>query len=238
MEEQINLVDYINVIIKGKKIIFLCFLIGIFIATGLFFFNNRKIEPITASPTIYEVQSVIEVGTMNGRPIEDIANLTGKINYGFYKKSLDITAVHLAGTRLITLKIDATNQETAKGELTNAVNSILAEHDTVLNAYKDSVTKKIGEVSYQINRFMQMNQEAASLQIRVFNLADDLADASSSKKIGEPTVSAVSSDDRKQDKSPNLVFMAVVGAILGLLAGLVFIFSKEWWYKNKMLIKL
>lgn len=238
MEEQINLIDYINIIVKWKKIIFLCFLIGMFLPVGLFFFNKIKTEPIVASPTIYEIQSVIEIGTINGRPIEDIANLAGKVNYGFYKKSLDITAVNLAGTRLITLKINLPNQETAKSELANVVNSILAEHDTILKTYTDSVTKKIGKVSYQINRFMQMNQEAASLQIRVFNLEDDLTDASPSKKIGEPTVSIVPSDDKKPDKSPNLVFMAVVGALLGLLAGLVFIFSKEWFNKNRMLIKL
>ena len=76
-QQEVNLIDYVKLIIKGKKVIFICAVIGVLFAVAIFF--------LTKNVKIYESEAVIQVGAINqqagdGQPIENISELIWKIN--------------------------------------------------------------------------------------------------------------------------------------------------------------
>ena len=239
--EQINLVEYINVILKRRKIIFWCLAIGVVLAV-LIYVIKTKPNTVPVSPAVYESEAIIEVGTIHGQPVEKIDNLTAKINAGLYSNSLAITATHL-GTSLVSLKTSSQNQEKTKTILSGSVNKILLEHDRILKTYKNDVSKKIADLEYSINKFISVGQQAAALAIAAFNSKDDLANASPTKTVKEPVTSVLKLASHSDSVSPgrqslkSILFMVIAGAIAGVIIGLTISFGREWWDKNKANIK-
>ena len=102
--EEISLIKIINIIIKGKKIIFLCVAVGVILSMAVFFLSGTRKVIV---PIRYESIAVIEVGTMKNQIIEDIGELVGRVNYGFFNSPTDLSAVGIINTRLVELKSDS-----------------------------------------------------------------------------------------------------------------------------------
>ncbi len=241
-DEDINLVDYINIIIKRKKLIFWCLIIGSLFALGIYLVKTKLEIDVVLPSTIYESNALIEIGMVKEQPIEKMDNLVAKMNNGFCAKLSKVKAIN-AGT-ILYIKANSTNPEELKIAFSDCINSILSEHENMIKSYKERNSKRVADLEYLINKFISIGQQAAALEIMVINLNDELANFSSSKIIKTPTI-PIEDEEANLDFAPTplakqvvkAIFMIIIGALAGLFAGTMIIFAKEWWDKNKAYIK-
>lgn len=235
--EEINLVEFVNVIIKRKKIVITCLILGLFFALGVFLIQKKPI--VQKSEVTYISQVTLQIGNTGYQPIENIDGLTRKINAGFYgySDSVDLKASEIPGTMLVTIKSSDPNQQESKNVLTHITAAILLDHDALLGQYKNNIEEKIRNVQYANNRFLQMGRDSQSLQILVFNLQDDLSHSNASKVIKDSNTSITTTPLTQAEKKFKPIFVLLIGAILGLFVGVCLVFIMSWWNKNKSSIQ-
>ncbi len=232
--EEVDLMNLVKITARGKKIILVCFVIGLLVIAGMLVLKNIGIIPST-----YEAVSVIEVGyvdwggvdgTVNRAAIEAPDELVGKINYGVFNKGTNlnpgdiVSASIVLDTRMIEIKVSSKSQERAKGYSSDLVSAVLLEQDDLLESYKNQINQKIARAEQTMVKFTAMGQQVSGIQLRDFDLHNQLDSIVLSSLVDGPNVS-----HNKQ----NIISMLVIGAVLGIFIGFVVIFIKEWWNKNK-----
>lgn len=136
--DEINLIDYVKVILKRKKLIFL---ILILFLIGAFVFS-------ITSPKIYKINSILELGQ-----VEAPVQLIEKINSGVYngKYQVRIIATNPPKTQLITMKIESAVPQEAKTVLAEINNRILEDHQKQTASQKESIKKNIKNTENKIS---------------------------------------------------------------------------------------
>jgi len=171
--EEIDLMDYVKVLLKRKWTIFGIFL-GAAIVAGVFSF---------LSPKIYKIDTSLEVGrigeptvTMSEQLIESPAQLAEKIKgdvYGIFvreklgipeEKYPKIKTENPKETRLISLAIESTEPQKAKNILEEINNLILAEHQEKIKAKKELLEKDIERLK---NKTTSLEEEKKNLEAKV-----------------------------------------------------------------------
>ena len=144
-EEEIDLMDYLKVIIKRRKLILAVFLIAI-VAAGLFSF---------LLPKVYKIDAVLEIGqvaeTMIEAPSQVAEKITSEVYRIFVREKLGIPeekypkikTENPKDTRLIILTIESANLQQAKTILEEINNLILAEHEEKIKAKKELIKQDI-----------------------------------------------------------------------------------------------
>lgn len=144
--EEINLADYVRVILKRKGLI-LSFCFGAAIAAGILSF--------LIMPKIYKIDTSLEVGALNGQTLEAPSQLVGKINddvYGFFvREKLKISEEQYPGiktenpqnTNLIINKIESAQFDQAKSVLEEINALILEEHQAKIEIKKETLAREI-----------------------------------------------------------------------------------------------
>jgi len=144
---EIDLVDYVKVIIRRKKLITAIFLVAI-VAAGV-------ISLIL--PKIYETNSLILVGGIesDGRPIEDMSQIRAKVDNDIYgvdvRKKLGISenmypqvmAGNPKDTNLLDITIRSSDREQAKNIIEEINIMIVNEHREKINVGKELIENKI-----------------------------------------------------------------------------------------------
>jgi len=222
---EIDLVNFFRVIKRGKKIMFVCLAIGLFIATGIFIFKNIGIIPRT-----YETVFGIKTGSAGEDSIKGPDELVGEINYGVFNKSINLSpadtvfATVIPGTKIIEVRVTSRNQEKAKGYASDLVSAILSEQEDLLKSYEKQINQGIVRAEQAMGKFTSMNQQTAEIQLMGLDLRNQLEDTIPPSLISGPDTSY---------KKQSIVFTLIIGAFLGFFIGLVLVFGKEWWNKNK-----
>ncbi len=132
-EKEVDLKDYIRLILKRKWLIFGAFLLGVIIAGGLtFYFTLNEIKT-------YEANIWLEIGKIDKNIlIESPEQLIEKIQEGIYGEfSYNVIVLNPTKTNLIQIKIEAIKPEEAQSVLEEISGKILAEHKERINVKKD-----------------------------------------------------------------------------------------------------
>lgn len=160
--DEIDLMDYINVLWKWKKLIIIGTLLCMLIAGIVSFLL----------PPIYRVNTIIEIGT-TGVVIENPLSLLEKIKGGVYDekireelniKEADYPEIKLDNpnnTALIGINIESSKRDQSQNILEAMDELILKEHSDLIRIEKYNFSNKIKEIE---NNLILVNQEKTGLK--------------------------------------------------------------------------
>ena len=151
-EDEIDLMDYVKVILKRKRLILAIFL-GAAIVAGIFSF---------LMPKVYKIDTALEVGiiekamgTAPGQLVESPTQLVGKIDSDVYgikvREKLNVSQIEYPkikvenpkDTNLVKMTIESADSEKAKNILEEINTLILIEHQEKIKAEKELLEKNI-----------------------------------------------------------------------------------------------
>ena len=243
--EEIDLMNDIRIILKRKWLILGLFLVGV-VGAGII---TRFL------PTKYQSETSLEIGQISGlvgavserKLIESPPQLVEKIKSGFYGNYSGIETINPQNTDIVRIEVTTKDPENAKKILENINNSILAEHNNKINSQKEILEKNleknqkdidflIEKIQKDISSLIYKDQQIASLQAEIYSLRRELQlenDKLQSKLQDFQPTQIIQEPSTPLEKRPNLILSLVFGGILGIFLGVIFIFGKEWWDKNK-----
>ena len=143
-EEEINLMDYVKVMLQRKRLILGCFLAAA-IAAGVLSF---------LLPKVYKIDTALEIGVVE-KVVEDPIQLVGKIEGDVYgikiREALQIPEAEWPevkvenpkGTNLVTGAIESSEPEKAKQILEEGNRLILADHQKFVEIEKKLIEQGI-----------------------------------------------------------------------------------------------
>jgi hypothetical protein len=222
--EEINLAQYLRILVKNKKIILSCFFIGIFLGlVGIF------LVPVSDK---YQAEALIKIGKINNlctaisllqnseRPANEIAN---EINYSFSKKYPSLNATVISGS-MVRVTNSSADKEEAEGGISDVFSEISLRDDN----FKSQVQTEIDQLKKNINSLRISGQQTSAMDLRLFDMQNELNAFAPYEIIIQPTIFS------KGILNP--AFFLVLGGFSGFLIGLAGVFGKEWWNKNKKII--
>lgn len=166
LEGEIDLMDYVKVILKRKVFILAVFLIAVVVA-GIFSF---------LSPKVYKINTVLEIGEVGGSAVETPAQLIGRIEGDVYglliRTKLNISEAEYptiktdnpTGTSVIKMEIESKNIEQTLGILNEKSRLIMAEHQKKIESEKELLEKKI-ELAEEDIKILQKDIERVEVKI-------------------------------------------------------------------------
>ncbi len=143
--DEINLMDYVKVILKRKVFILALFLAAV-IAAGIFSF---------LMPKVYKIDTVLKIGQVAGNIVEVPSQIIGKIEGDVYgvliRKKLNISeaeypkikAENPKDTNLLNIKIESKNPQQSKEILEEKNELVLTEHQEEVELKKVYLENKI-----------------------------------------------------------------------------------------------
>jgi hypothetical protein len=221
MENEINLIDYIKIILKRKNLILGLILLFAILGGVLVFF----------SPRVYKTTTVFFIGrNAASQLIEEPPLLVGEINSGIYGVYPGVEAVSLDGISLVEIQIESKNPGADRAALGKINSSIIEKHNNQLNSEKAEVEKYIEKLQKDMNFLMSNNQQIMALYIKSFDLQAQLERNPSSTEVMQKPTSVLK-------KKPSLPIAVILGGALGFILGIFLVFGIEWWQKNKSKLK-
>ncbi len=261
MEEEVNLVDYLEVIIKHRWLILAIF--GIIIVTAIIL--------NLVAPKVYQGTAILEIGQIGtlvpktgqvvSELIESPAELVEKINQGVYsdlvvgrkeKPLIRISSAVLGETSFIEVKIESTNKQLIRKALNNLNQVILKQHQLKVSAKQNILNDNIRNLEQKVNSLEQerkiLEQDIQKLtgseRYALLNLLEvkkqEISETKS--KINELKNALTKIESTKVIKSaqvldrpirPKVAQNLTISGILGLLIGVFAAFIKEWWKKSR-----
>jgi len=249
-EQEINLIDYIKVILKRKKLVFMVFLVVI-VMVGAYSF---------LMPKVYRVDSVLEIGKLNGkeRTLEDLNQLAQKIKLEYPQVSVE----NPKETNLLVIEIHSSDPWQAKAILQEINNKVLQVHQKKFNAEKEIFEQEITRIENKVNSLKQeeknlqakidalektavyyhtpgsqfalysakeklekKKQEIEDLYSEINSLKASLQEIKPTQIVKQPSIS---------DKpiKPKWLLNIAFAIVLGLFLGIFLAFLQEWWEKG------
>jgi len=231
--DEIDLMDYIKVILKRKKIIFGITILAVIAAAG-FSFSMAK---------VYKIDSSLEIGKIAGEVIEGPLQVVEKIKADSYgvliREKLNLSeeeypkikAENPKDTNLVRIEIESNKPKMAKTILEELNDLILKEHQERLDNRKSKIEENINEIQAELNLLetkKQYSEGIAELQIELVGLKNQMNTAQLTKIVKKPTIS-------EEPIKPRPLLNIVIAGVLGLFIGTFLAFFKEWWEKSKNL---
>ncbi len=225
--DEIDLMDYVLVLVKRKKTILTIFLAAILIS---FFFS-------VLSSKVYRVETILEIGIIDNQLIEKPQEVIAKIEGGtyeeltkIYEKDYKIKAENPEKTNFLRFEIETSKTQEALIVLRRLNEIILTEHGNNFEEKKLILEQSITEIQEQLdflrNHKIYADQGISDLQRIISSKRDVLNEAELSRVIKQPTVS-------RDPISPNIKLNIAIAGILGLFIGIFVAFFEEWWLKAK-----
>jgi len=232
--DEIDLVDYIRVILKRKWVIVLITL-GAMIVTGILSYFL---------PKSYKISAILEIGKIGDFTPETSSQLQEKINQGSYNEFLkekigltnipEIEASALKDTNLII--IETTTKNLKKGEelLRTLSDIIVEEHGKLISKQKKIIQEEIKKEELKLS-ILEKSKNLPELQYlyvehlsRIDELKNTISTAVPTRLIKAPT--GVST-------SQNILFNIIIAGVLGIFIGTLSAFFQEFLEKNKERLK-
>jgi hypothetical protein len=218
--DQVDLAASLKLTIKNKNIILCFFVAGLLLAAVFIIF----------APKTYTATAVVEIGQADTRtgsqiggalfPILDPEHTTNLINSSLPQKYHSLRAVATTGGLVRISNSSAGRTEAEKGVL-EAVSMILSQSAD----FQQRNQAEIIQLKTSRDSLKLQGQQVADIELRIFDLQNELDNITPSSVIEGPATA--------QKFFMNPVIVLVIGAVLGVLAGLFFVFWGEWWAKNK-----
>jgi len=184
--EEIDLMDYVKVLLKRKWLILAVFL-GAAIVAGIFSF---------ILPKVYKIDTSLEVGQVAGGVVENPGQVVEKIKgdvYGIFvreklgipeEKYPKIKVENPKGTNLITLVIESAKPPESKNILEEMNNLILEEHQEKIKVKKELIEKDIKTTEDKIklvesdiektkNKIQPINEDIKRIENKIANAEEE-----------------------------------------------------------------
>ncbi len=175
-DKEIDLMDYVKVILKRKRMILIVFLITIIVAGVFTWF----------SPKVYKIDTSLEIGTIGGTAIEDPKQVMEKINNRVYGNHSGIKAINPEGTNLIIIEIESKEgPEGDKTILEEINNLILEKHQEKIKIEQELLEKKILSVENDIEL---SEQDIERIKARIRFLEEEKKNLENKEKFLEQTL--------------------------------------------------
>jgi len=235
--KEIDLSELLKIINKGKRIVISLFFIGLALGTIWFF----------ASPFTYSGTAILQIGKVSAVDgsryyIEEPFEATEKIKEGIYGNLPGRKVDNPEKTSLVRIKYSGDSYEEVKDRLNSLVSAVLERHDAIFNAQNGRLEERAGllragladinnEVSLLLARGGQqieyLKTEAYRTELLINSVENQIAASMPTKVLMEPVVSEVK----------NVSYLTIImGGLLGLFLGVVFVFLKEWLGRNNGII--
>jgi len=213
---EIDIVEYLKILKKNIKIIIVFFVVFLAVAYILSIFFLTK-QNITA---------IVELAKNgSGSPAISSSQVIGQIKIGMYGSYNGLDASTISGTDFIRLNIkDVTDVEDAKTTLQRIIKSIIDEQNNAIRLQKEIYNQKIKKIQDSIDFLLARGRDIGVLQLTLFDLQTESDSSSYGKIINDVTAFR---------QKPNMAFNLICGGLLGLFLGVCWIFTREWWIKNK-----
>lgn len=231
-DDEINLIDYIKVVIKRKWLILGITLTAVLIA-GI---------ASMVSPKNYEVSTTLQIGNTTDI-LESTAQVAEKIKSNAYKNLLEeklnienlpeIKTETPQNTNFVSIIIETDNPEQAKQILDEINSLILLEHQEIFNKRESQIKENIKEIQDELTLLetkKEYSEGIAELRIKLSDLKATLNVFQPTKVIKAPIVP-------KNPSGSNLILNIVIAIVLGLFIGVLTAFIKEWWENVKKELK-
>ncbi|MFA5386560.1 MAG: Wzz/FepE/Etk N-terminal domain-containing protein [Candidatus Paceibacterota bacterium] len=180
MEDEIDLMDYVKVILKRKLFILSLFLAAVIVAAIFSFL----------SPKIYKIDTVLEIGKIGGETVESPKQLMGRIEGDVYgaliRTKLDIPEIEYPiikvenpeDTSVIKMEIESSDTEKSEKVLDEKNELIVTEHQGKIELGKELLRKRIELLEEDIKvsqkdierteiKIVSLGQEQSSLEEKV-----------------------------------------------------------------------
>lgn len=229
IEDEVNLIDYVRVLIKKKWLI-----LGITLGAAVL----AAVLTMTM-PKTYEVNTILEVGKTGDGLIETPGQLAEKIKNGNYnaliKSKLNLETIpsleaqNPQNTNLVIVSLTSPNPQEAVQILNELNNNILAEHQKILNEKEAVVNENIKDTQAELI-FLETQKEdsdegIASLRAELSRLKDKLNSFELTKVSKAPVAPEKPTDS-------NLILNVIIALVLGLFIGIFVAFIRNWWEKE------
>jgi len=231
-DDEINLIDYIKVVIKRKWLILGITLTAVLIA-GI---------ASMVSPKNYEVSTTLQIGNTTDI-LESTSQVAEKIKSNAYKNLLEeklnienlpeIKTETPQNTNFVSIIIETDNPEQAKQILDEINSLVLLEHQEIFNKRESQIKENIKEIQDELTLLetkKEYSDGIAELRIKLSDLKATLNVSQPTKVIKAPIVP-------KNPSGSNLILNIVIAIVLGLFIGVLAAFIKEWWENAKKEIK-
>ena len=224
-EDEIDLMDYVKVILKRKRLILAIFFI-IVIVVGVFSW---------VSPKVYKIDTTLEIGKIKEgkgteepfQVIEAPDQVVEKINDGVYGWSQGMKVNNPANTNLIKIETISKDPQRTKKILDEINELILTEHNNKVDAQKNLLEREIERLQEKIDFLISKGQETAILQLEINNLQRQKEAFQPTKIVKAPAIS-------EKPVKPKPILNMIIATTLGIFIGISWAFFKEWWEKNKV----
>ncbi len=207
-------------------------------------------------PKIFTVDTIIQMGQIEGQNIESSIQVVEKINNKMYHESIalqlgvsvgqlsEIKAKDVDNTQIVKISTDVQNVEKGKEALSALTDIVIKEHQRIILNKRNFLEKelaqfvrrqKIAEDMFQKGLESAGVDETAkflamsSIQSKINSLQDQI-------NINYKILNGIS--DTQVVKSPNISFVSVglklstaiiLGGLFGLFVGIFIVFLREWW---------
>ena len=263
-EDEINLMDYIKVILKRKWLILGITLVAAIVAGVLNY----------TTPKTYKVDTIMEVGQMEEFVPEPPIQLVEKIKNENYNEAIktklnieSVPSIEVSSptdTRLVIMSIKSQSPDNAKKVLEELENLILEKHQGKFNTQKNillddkkRIENKISSlknekeiIAEKINYLTSLMASAPS-PTNQFLLSEAKISLENKKSEIEEQHLELNSIERKINSyeatnvikapliptaptGPGILVNTAIALILGLFIGTLLAFGTEWWKKEKL----
>jgi uncharacterized protein involved in exopolysaccharide biosynthesis len=199
-----------------------------------------------AMPKVYRAQMLLEIGSMNGAPVAPIGQVKDNIDQKIYSDILQkkgtaiypIKTANIAGSDIVSVTADGADRQQLADFLDKTGRLIIAEHDEITAAQRQSLENKINSLKSEINNLKQSIQApsqncSSEKYVAVVQMENSLIDFESAQAqikdtaiVSEPAVS-------QAPVSPKIMLNTILAVLLGFFAGTFLAFGIEWWKQPK-----
>jgi uncharacterized protein involved in exopolysaccharide biosynthesis len=171
-EDEIDLMDYVKVILKRKVFILTLFSLAVIVAAIFSFL----------SPKVYKVDTVLEIGKVGEEIVESPKQLMGRIEGDVYgaliRTKLNIPETEYPiikvenpeDTSVIRMEIESKNTERSKEILNEKDELIIIEHQKKIESEKDLLQKKIEFFEEDIK---VLQKDIERIEIKIVSLGQE-----------------------------------------------------------------
>ena len=220
--DEVDLMDYMRVILKWKWLI-----VGIvLLAVGI-----AGIVSQFVLPDVYSIETTLEIGGARGG-LENPIQVAEKVNTGAYLAGLgigflsfDIEAESVKETNLVQISVETSDQERAKVVLNEINYFIISSHRQEFEKRTKEIEKEITGIQRELD-FLKTSkvytESIAPLYLKFSDLETLLSDAKMTRVVKEPAIS-------EYPIRPNTGLNIVMAGALALFSSVFLAFALEWW---------
>lgn len=193
-----------------------------------------------AMPKVYRAQMAFQVGSIDDKPVEPVAQVKDKLDKNIYSDGAPLAAktANVAGSNIITLAIDSSDRQGAVESLGRIGQAVVSGHSKITAAKRQSIDDSIASLNGNIKKieadpkYMLASDCSSEKYTAVSDMQGKVIDLQAAKsQIADTAVVAGPSVGDNPIK-PNIKLNTIMAAILGLFFGIFASLVGDWWKES------